>query len=119
MARARGAGALEGEAYRGKAEPHADEARDQERTAAEAIDEGDRDESRKHIDRADRPGGSCGLRRRRREAGRREDLIGIIDDRVDAGDLLQDCEAQADLQRRPRTRPSTTALRVQRATTPR
>jgi hypothetical protein len=83
------------------AESHADEARDQERAAAEAVDEGDRDESRDYVDCADRPGGGLGLRRGGRKACGGEDVVGIIDDRVDAGDLLQDCEAEADFQRRP------------------
>ncbi len=97
-------GLPEGETDGGEAEPHADEARDQERTAAEVIDEGDRDEGREHVDGADRPGGGLGLRSGRREAGGGEDVVGIIDDRVDAGDLLQDCEAEADFQRRPPAR---------------
>ena len=53
---------VEGETDGSEAESHADEARDQERAAAEAIDEGDRDESRDHVDRADRPGGGVGSR---------------------------------------------------------
>ena len=47
---ARCSGLLEGEADGDQAEPHADEARDQERAAAEVIDEGDRDEGREHVD---------------------------------------------------------------------
>ena len=42
--------------------------------------------------------------RGRREAGGGEDAVGIIDDRIDAGNLLQDCEAEADFQRPPARR---------------
>ena len=50
LACARCAGLLEGETDGGEAKPHADEARDQERTAAEPVDECDCDESREHVD---------------------------------------------------------------------
>ena len=88
------------EADHGEAERHADEARDQERAPAEAIDEGDRDEGREHVDRADPPGGGLGLLRGRRIARGGEDAVRVIDDGVDAGELLQDGKPKADHQRR-------------------
>ena len=40
----------------------------------------------------------------RGEAGGGEDVVGIVDDRVDAGDLLQDRKPEADFERRPPAR---------------
>ena len=88
------------EADHGEAERHADEARDQERAPAEAIDEGDRDERREHVDRADPPGRGLGLLCGRRIARGGEDAVRVIDDGVDAGELLQDGKPKADDQRR-------------------
>ena len=74
------------EADHGKAERHADEARDQERAPAEAIDEGDRDEGREHVDRADPPGGGLGLLCGRRIARGGEDAVRVIDGLRPRGD---------------------------------
>ena len=54
-----------------------------------------------HIDAADRPRGHRRLRRLRDKAGGGKDLVGIVDDRVDAGDLLEDSEPDPDHQRTP------------------
>ena len=62
---------------------------EQQWPAAQPVDEGDGNESRKHIGSADRPGGGLCLRFRRGEARLGEDIVGIIDDRIDAGDLLE------------------------------
>ena len=71
---------------------------------ADAVDEGDRDEGREHVDAADGPGRRIGLGGGRREPRGGENLVGVVDDRVDAGDLLQDRKPEADFERRPPAR---------------
>ena len=106
-------GSAEADRDRREADRHPDEAGEQQRPAAEAVDERHRDERGQHVHRADRPRGGRGLVCGRVEPGGGEDLVRVVDDRVDAGELLEDREADTE-HRAARA----TASRTRRATTP-
>ena len=72
---------------------------EQQRAPAEAVDVGHGDERGQHVDPADRPGGGRRLVGRGGEPGRGEDLVGVVDDGVDPGDLLEHRQPDADHQR--------------------
>ncbi len=89
----------EGNADRGQAGAHADQTGEQQQAPPYAVDEDNGDQRGGDVHAADCPGGHRRPRRLGGEAGGGENLVGVIDDRVDAGDLLKDRQAQRDDQR--------------------
>jgi hypothetical protein len=90
-----------GDADHCQADRHADQPGEQELPPSQTVDEGDGDQRGEDVDAADRPGGHRRLRRLCDKAGGAKDLVGVVDDRVDAGDLLEDGEPDSDQQRTP------------------
>ena len=75
---------------------HSDEAGQKERTAAKSIDVDNGNQRGQNIHSANGPGCCGGLIFGCRETGFCKNFVGVIDDGVDAGDLLEDSEANTD-----------------------
>ena len=67
----------------------------------EAVHPGHRHEGGNHVDRPDGQQRGQALTGRRGESGSSEDLVGVVDDGVDTGELLEHGQHDTDDQRSP------------------